>query len=307
MNWLIHDYREDDLAAVVHLIDSTAGLGQESVFSLAECIGALTARQPAVVAVHDGLPIGAALAQVAGAGERAWVMRVAIAPAWRGRGLAGALLRELERRLVAGDHPVRTARYREDDLRPGHRLPPGLAVRRTAALPPRRRGQPRRRAARRVHPDRRAGAGAGLHRRGGGDRARAGRARPGGGHARGDQRTAQADPRVPGTGRPAAGLRHQLGPLARPGVPAHRPFRLRHSDRHPRPGHQGRDLGTLRARYRPGGRGRPRAGGRERALLARRDPKDTPSPPRRPSSATTPCRARPPRTTLPRSARAARR
>ncbi|MFJ4095943.1 ATP-binding protein [Kitasatospora sp. NPDC089913] len=100
MNWLIHDYREDDLAAVVHLIDSTAGLGQESVFSLAECIGALTARQPAVVAVHDGLPIGAALAQVAGAGERAWVMRVAIAPAWRGRGLASALLRELERRLV---------------------------------------------------------------------------------------------------------------------------------------------------------------------------------------------------------------
>ncbi|SEL52253.1 ATP-binding protein [Streptacidiphilus jiangxiensis] len=98
MNWLIHDYREDDLAAVVHLIDSTAELGQESVFSLAECITALTARQPAVVAVHDGAPIGAALAQVAG--ERAWVMRVAIAPAWRGRGLASALLRELERRLV---------------------------------------------------------------------------------------------------------------------------------------------------------------------------------------------------------------
>ncbi|MFB7613261.1 ATP-binding protein [Kitasatospora sp. NPDC056181] len=99
MHWLIHDYREDDLAAVVHLIDTTAGLGQESVFSLAECIGALTSRQPAVVAVHQGEPIGAALATVAG--ERAWVMRIAIAPGWRGRGLASALLRELERRLVA--------------------------------------------------------------------------------------------------------------------------------------------------------------------------------------------------------------
>ncbi|MFD0272926.1 ATP-binding protein [Kitasatospora sp. NPDC127111] len=99
MHWLIHDYREDDLAAVVHLIDTTAGLGQESVFSLAECIGALTSRQPAVVAVHQGEPIGAALATVAG--ERAWVMRIAIAPAWRGRGLPSALLRELERRLVA--------------------------------------------------------------------------------------------------------------------------------------------------------------------------------------------------------------
>ncbi|MGW0563032.1 ATP-binding protein [Streptomyces sp. NPDC003016] len=99
MNWLIHDYRESDLAAVVHLIDTTAELGQESVFSLAECIGALTSRQPAVVAVHQGVPIGAALACVAG--ERAWVMRIAISSAWRGRGLASALLVELERRLVA--------------------------------------------------------------------------------------------------------------------------------------------------------------------------------------------------------------
>ncbi|MFE7775041.1 GNAT family N-acetyltransferase [Streptomyces sp. NPDC057445] len=99
MNWLIHDYRESDLAAVVHLIDTTAELGQESVFSLAECIGALTSRQPAVVAVHQGVPIGAALATVAG--ERAWVMRIAISSAWRGRGLASALLVELERRLVA--------------------------------------------------------------------------------------------------------------------------------------------------------------------------------------------------------------
>ncbi|MFF1798624.1 GNAT family N-acetyltransferase [Kitasatospora sp. NPDC058263] len=99
MYWLVHDYREDDLAAVVHLIDTTAELGQESVFSLAECISALTSRQPAVVAVHQGAPIGAALACVAG--ERAWVMRIAIAPAWRGRGLASSLLRELERRLVA--------------------------------------------------------------------------------------------------------------------------------------------------------------------------------------------------------------
>lgn len=99
MNWLIHDYREDDLAAVVHLIDTTAELGQESVFSLAECIVALTSRQPAVVAVSQGVPIGAALAHLAG--DRAWVMRIAIAPGWRGKGLASALLRELERRLLA--------------------------------------------------------------------------------------------------------------------------------------------------------------------------------------------------------------
>lgn len=116
MNWHIHDYRESDLAAVVHLIDTTAELGQESVFSLAECIGALTTRQPAVVAVHQGAPIGAALACVSG--ERAWVMRIAISSAWRGRGLASALLVELERRVVlplaeperAGRHGVRPPR-----------------------------------------------------------------------------------------------------------------------------------------------------------------------------------------------------
>ncbi|WP_441249311.1 ATP-binding protein [Kitasatospora sp. McL0602] len=105
--WLIHDYREDDLASVVHLIDTTAGSGQESVFSLAECITALTSRQPAVVAVSQGAPIGAALAHLAG--DRAWVMRIAIAPGWRGRGLASALLRELERRLL--DRRVRRIAY----------------------------------------------------------------------------------------------------------------------------------------------------------------------------------------------------
>ncbi|MFE3654466.1 AAA family ATPase, partial [Streptomyces sp. NPDC059152] len=68
MNWLIHDYREKDLAEVVHLIDSTAELGQESVFSLAECISALTSRQPAVVAVHQGTPIGAGGGGRAGGG-----------------------------------------------------------------------------------------------------------------------------------------------------------------------------------------------------------------------------------------------
>ncbi|PBC80461.1 ATPase family associated with various cellular activities (AAA) [Streptomyces sp. 2224.1] len=106
MNWLIHDYRENALAAVVHLIDSTAELGQEAVFSLAECISALTSRQPAVVAVHQGAPIGTALACVAG--ERGWVMRIAISSAWRGRGPASALLvAEPERAARQGVRPPR--------------------------------------------------------------------------------------------------------------------------------------------------------------------------------------------------------
>ncbi|MGW0661128.1 ATP-binding protein [Streptodolium elevatio] len=98
MGWIVQDYREDDLAAVVHLIDTTSGLGPDSVFSVSECITALTARQPAVVARRDGEVIGAALATVAEG--RAWVMRIALAPSLRGLGLASALLLALERRLV---------------------------------------------------------------------------------------------------------------------------------------------------------------------------------------------------------------
>jgi transitional endoplasmic reticulum ATPase len=98
MSWIVQDYRDDDLASVVHLIDTTSGLGQDSVFSVSECITALTSRQPAVVARRDGEVIGAALATVAGG--RAWVMRIALAPGVRGLGLASRLLLALERRLV---------------------------------------------------------------------------------------------------------------------------------------------------------------------------------------------------------------
>jgi GNAT superfamily N-acetyltransferase len=98
MSWIVQDYRDDDLASVVHLIDTTSGLGQDSVFSVSECITALTSRQPAVVARRDGEVIGAALATIAGG--RAWVMRIALAPSVRGLGLASRLLLALERRLV---------------------------------------------------------------------------------------------------------------------------------------------------------------------------------------------------------------
>lgn len=97
MRWLLRDYHDDDLEAVVRLCDATSA-GQESMFSLAECIGALRARHPAVVAVRGGRLIGAALSSVSG--ERGWVIRIALADEWRGQGLASALLLALERQLV---------------------------------------------------------------------------------------------------------------------------------------------------------------------------------------------------------------
>ncbi|MGH3952162.1 MAG: GNAT family N-acetyltransferase, partial [Pseudonocardiaceae bacterium] len=97
MRWLLRDYHDDDLESVVRLCDATSE-GQESVFSLAECIGALRARHPAVVAVRGGRLIGAALSSVSG--ERGWIIRIALADGWRGQGLTSALLLALERQLV---------------------------------------------------------------------------------------------------------------------------------------------------------------------------------------------------------------
>lgn len=83
--WLLREYHDDDLEAVVRLCDATAA-GQESVFSFAECIAALRGHHPAVVAVHGGQVIGAALSTLSG--ERAWVIRIALSPDRRGHGLA---------------------------------------------------------------------------------------------------------------------------------------------------------------------------------------------------------------------------
>jgi SpoVK/Ycf46/Vps4 family AAA+-type ATPase len=106
MRWFIRDYHDDDLEAVVRLLDATSAQ-QGSVFGLAEVIAALRDDQPAVVAQRDDEVVGAVVATVAG--DRAWVTRMAIAEEWRGQGMASALLLGLERALV--DLRVRLLSY----------------------------------------------------------------------------------------------------------------------------------------------------------------------------------------------------
>jgi transitional endoplasmic reticulum ATPase len=65
---------------------------------VAEVIEALGGGEPAVVAVDEGRVIGTCVARVTG--ERAWVLRIAIDPSRRGRGVGSALLRALEQRLL---------------------------------------------------------------------------------------------------------------------------------------------------------------------------------------------------------------
>ena len=106
MRWFIRDYHDDDLEAVVRLLDATSA-HQGSVFGLSEVIAALRDDQPAVVAQRDDEVVGVVVSVVSG--DRAWVARLAIAEEWRGQGMASALLLGLER--VLDDQRVRVLSY----------------------------------------------------------------------------------------------------------------------------------------------------------------------------------------------------
>jgi transitional endoplasmic reticulum ATPase len=106
MRWFIRDYHDDDLESVVRLLDATKA-HQGSVFGLAEVIAALRDDQPAVVAQRDDEVVGAVVSTVSG--DRAWVVRLAIAEEWRGQGMASSLLLGLERAL--DDQRVRVLSY----------------------------------------------------------------------------------------------------------------------------------------------------------------------------------------------------
>ena len=72
---------------------------------MSDLIAAVRSHEPAVAAVVGDELVGVAVATVAG--DRAWVMRISLAGAWRQRGIGSAMLGELERRLVAfGVHRI---------------------------------------------------------------------------------------------------------------------------------------------------------------------------------------------------------
>ena len=104
--WRVRDFHADDLDAAVRLWDNPAASSEAPAFSLSDLIAAVRSREPAVVAVAGEELAGTAVATVSG--DRAWVMRISLAAAWRRRGIGSAMLGELERRLVAaGVHRIR--------------------------------------------------------------------------------------------------------------------------------------------------------------------------------------------------------
>jgi len=113
--WRVRDFHADDLDAVVRLWDNQAASSEAPAFSLSDLIAAVRSHEPAVVAVVGEELVGAAVAAVGG--DRAWVMGISLAPAWRRRGIGSAMLRELERRLVAaGVHRIQCLLAGESDL-----------------------------------------------------------------------------------------------------------------------------------------------------------------------------------------------
>jgi transitional endoplasmic reticulum ATPase len=103
--WRVRDFHADDLDAAVRLWDDPAASSEAPAFSLSDLIAAVRSHEPAVVAVVGEELVGAAVATVSG--DRAWVMRISLAGAWRHLGIGSAMLGELERRLVAaGVHRI---------------------------------------------------------------------------------------------------------------------------------------------------------------------------------------------------------
>src|SRR5215203_2707840 len=94
----IRDLDDARLEQAVRLWEEIAPSSGSFAFSLAEVLGALGSRQPALVALAGERLVGAICARVDG--SRAWILRWAVVPEWRGRGVGHALLDELERRIL---------------------------------------------------------------------------------------------------------------------------------------------------------------------------------------------------------------
>ena len=102
----LRDFVPSDLEELVRLDDASSTAHQSPVFALSDVVSAVSTRNPAVVAVAAGQIVGAAVGRVEG--DQAWLLRLALDPAWRGRGLGSALISELEHRLVvAGVRRIR--------------------------------------------------------------------------------------------------------------------------------------------------------------------------------------------------------
>ena len=94
----IRDFHDDDLDHVVRVWEESRTPEGRAVYGLTEVLAAIREGGFAVVAVVGEVVVGAAVARVSG--DRGWVVLLALANDWRGRGLGSTMLTELEKRLM---------------------------------------------------------------------------------------------------------------------------------------------------------------------------------------------------------------
>jgi transitional endoplasmic reticulum ATPase len=93
----VRDFHEDDLDQVVRVWEESRP-ERRAVYGLGEVLSALRDEGVGVVAAIGEVVVGAAAVRVAG--DRGWVVMLALSDDWRGRGLGSQMLTELERRLM---------------------------------------------------------------------------------------------------------------------------------------------------------------------------------------------------------------
>jgi transitional endoplasmic reticulum ATPase len=96
--WQIRDFEDSDLDQAVHLWEEATIEGSTPLFRIAEVVAAILAAEPALVAVVDGQVIGTVVTRVSG--DRAWILRLAVSPAWHQRGVRSSLLDAVHRELL---------------------------------------------------------------------------------------------------------------------------------------------------------------------------------------------------------------
>ncbi len=95
----VREFHEDDLDQVVRVWEESRSPERPAVYGLSEVLGALRDGGTAVVMTVGEVVVGAAVARVFG--DRGWIVLLALADDWRGRGLGSAMLTQLETRLIA--------------------------------------------------------------------------------------------------------------------------------------------------------------------------------------------------------------
>ncbi len=97
-NARVRDLHDDDLDQVVRVWEQSRKTGVDPVYGLAEVVAAIRGDGVGVVGMVGQVVVGASIARIDG--DRGWVVMLALADEWRGKGLGSAMLAELERRLV---------------------------------------------------------------------------------------------------------------------------------------------------------------------------------------------------------------